>query len=381
MNILIAMDSFKESLTALEACEAVKKGFKEVLKDKCNITCVPMADGGEGTVQSLVDATEGKIIKTVVTGPLMEDADSFYGILGDGKTAVIEMAAASGIEMVKPQDRNPLITTTFGTGELILKAIEKGVTKIILGIGGSATNDGGVGMAMAIGVKFLDKHGSSIQPVGGDLKNIEKIDMSEINSKIKDIEFLVACDVDNPLTGSKGASAIFGPQKGATPECVKQLDANLTHYAKKVKEFLGVEIESVPGAGAAGGLGGGSIAFLNATLKSGIDIVIEATSIEEYAKSANLVITGEGRIDRQTAFGKTPMGVAKVAKKYNIPVIALAGCLGDGYEDVFDIGIDTAFSILPRAVSTEEAINAGKENLEKAARDIARLIKIYIKNL
>ncbi len=375
MNIVIAMDSFKECMTALEACNEVKAGFKEVFGDECSVKVVPMADGGEGTVQSLVDVTNGKINTAIVTGPMKNKVEAAYGILGDGKTAVIEMASASGLALVPGNKRNPLLATTYGTGELILAAIENGAENIILGIGGSATNDGGSGMASALGVKFLDKDQNELNACGGELGKIEKIDISNINPKIKNVKFTVACDVDNPLTGEKGASRIFGPQKGATEEMVKILDDNLKHYSKKISEYLGKDIENIPGSGAAGGLGGGCLAFLNTELKRGIEIVIAATNLEEAVKSADLVITGEGRIDEQTAFGKTPMGVAKVAKLYNIPVIALAGMLGKGYEAVYNVGIDSAFSIMQGVSDINTAIASGKENLRKTSTNIARMIK------
>ncbi len=379
MHVVIAMDSFKECMSALEACNEVKAGFTEVLGEELSVKVVPMADGGEGTVQSLVDVTQGKIIKTTVTGPMRNKVEATYGILGDGKTAVIEMASASGLALVPVDKRNPLLSSTYGTGELILKAIETGVDNIILGIGGSATNDGGSGMAAALGVRFLDANQNEINPCGGELNKIDKIDVSQVNPKLSSVNFVVACDVDNPLTGERGASNIFGPQKGATPEMVKILDENLKHYSKKVLEFTGKDIENVPGSGAAGGLGGGCLAFLNAQLQRGIEIVTKASNLEEAVKTADFVITGEGRIDKQTAFGKTPMGVAKVAKMHNIPVIALAGMLGDGYEEVYKIGIDSAFCILQGVCDIDNALANGKENLRKTSRNVASLLKMLSK--
>ncbi len=375
MKIVIAMDSFKESMSAKEACESVVSGFKPILQD-AEYILVPMADGGEGTVQSLVDATNGEIVETTVTGPHNQKVKSFYGMLGDKKTAVIEMASASGLEITPKEFRNPMKTTTIGTGELIAKAIKNGASKIIMGIGGSATNDGGVGLATSLGIKFLDKEQKEIVPCGGELHKIHTIDKSNMIDGLEDIEFIVACDVDNPLTGENGASYVYGPQKGADSEMVKVLDNNLKHLANVIENQLGMSVDNVPGAGAAGGLGAGAIAFLNATLKKGVDIVIETVDLHSKIQDANLVITGEGRIDKQTAFGKTPVGVAKTAKHYNIPVIGIAGCLGDGCETVYDHGIDTVFSIVNNAISIDEAIASGQENLENTAHNIAKVIKL-----
>ncbi|MEQ6377859.1 glycerate kinase [Bacillaceae bacterium S4-13-56] len=374
MKIVIAPDSFKESMTALEAAHSIERGLKKALPN-AEYVKVPMADGGEGTVQSLVDATGGSLIYIEVTGPLGNKVDSFFGILGDGKTAVIEMAAASGLHQVPMNQRNPLITTTKGTGDLILAALDKGVEHIIIGIGGSATNDGGAGMAQALGVKLLDSEGNSVDYGGGELQRIEKIDLSELDPRVKDVKIEVACDVDNPLTGERGASAVFGPQKGATPEMVQTLDRNLKHYAAKIKEFVGMDIEYVEGAGAAGGLGAGLMAFLSAELKRGVDIVIDAVQLEKQVQGATFVITGEGRIDRQTIYGKTPIGVAKVAKKFDIPVFGLAGLLGEESEVVYDYGIDALFSIVPGAIPLEVAMEKAQEFTERQAENIGRLIK------
>jgi glycerate 2-kinase len=374
MKIIIAPDSFKESMSALEVADAIETGFKEVFPDG-NFIKIPMADGGEGTVQSLVDATNGEIVHRTVTGPLGQQVESFFGISGDGKTAFIEMAAASGIHLVPVEERNPLITTTRGTGELILEAIELGAKHIIIGIGGSATNDGGAGMAQALGVRLLTKNGDEIIAGGGSLGLIETIDLTNIDPRVHDVKIEVACDVDNPLTGERGASAIFGPQKGATPAIVQELDANLAHYAKKIHEFLGKEINELEGAGAAGGLGGGLVAFLSAELKRGVDIVLEAVNLEGQLKDADLVITGEGKIDGQTIFGKTPIGVAKMAKKYQLPVIGLAGTVGADSDCVFDHGIDAVFSIVSGPGSLQEALLNGQSNMVQTSKNVAQLIK------
>ncbi|MCY7863466.1 glycerate kinase [Bacillus haynesii] len=370
MKIVIAPDSFKESMTSLEAARSIEKGFKAVLSDAEYVN-IPVADGGEGTVQALVDATGGDIVHQTVTGPLGKPVKAAYGLLGDGKTAVIEMAAASGLHLVPPGQRNPLLTTTRGTGELILDAAEKGVSTIIIGLGGSATNDGGAGMAAALGAKFLNRDGEEIENGGGALAEIAKIDVSGLNPKLKHIQFEAACDVDNPLTGPRGASAVFGPQKGANSEMTALLDQNLKHYAAAVKAELGCEIDSIPGAGAAGGLGAGLCAFLNAELKSGVDIVLDTLSFSERIKGADLVITGEGKIDGQTVSGKTPAGVAKRARSENIPVIAFAGSLGEGCELVYDIGISALFSIVPGISSLENALADGSSNLTRCARNVA----------
>ncbi|WEA42075.1 glycerate kinase [Priestia aryabhattai] len=378
MKIVIAPDSFKESLTALHVCEAVEKGIKTHFPN-AEISKVPMADGGEGTVQSLVDATNGEVIQARVTGPLGKEVEAFYGILGDGKTAVIEMAAASGLHHVPVDKRNPLITTTRGTGELILKALDHKVKHIIIGIGGSATNDGGAGMAKALGAKLLDANGAEIKEGGGSLDQLTAIDLTNLDSRLVEVKVEVACDVDNPLTGETGASAVFGPQKGATSDMVRQLDRNLAHYAAVIEKEMDIHIQNVPGAGAAGGLGGGLLAFLSAELKPGVDIVIKATELENYIKDADLVITGEGRIDGQTIYGKTPIGVAKTAKKHSVPVVAIAGSIGVGSEAVYEHGISALFSVVPGAVTLPEALEKADENIERTAKNVASVIRLGIK--
>lgn len=375
MKIVIAPDSFKESLTALEVAQAIEKGMKKVLPH-ADFIKVPMADGGEGTVQSLVDATGGRIISKTVTGPLGEPVEAFFGLSGDEKTAVIEMAAASGLHLVPAEKRNPLITTTRGTGELIAAALDFGIERIIIGIGGSATNDGGSGMAKALGIKLLDSEGNEIGDGGGALRDIAAIDMSNIDPRVASVSIEVACDVDNPLTGPKGASSIFGPQKGATPEMVRLLDENLIHYAKMILRDVGKDIQKIPGAGAAGGLGGGLMAFLSAELKRGVDIVLKATALEDQLKDADFVLTGEGKIDGQTIFGKTPIGVAKTAKKYNIPVIAIAGNVGYDSHVVHEHGIDAVFSIVPGIIPLTDAFENASVYVERLASNLAFVIKL-----
>ncbi|NKE04329.1 MULTISPECIES: glycerate kinase [Mesobacillus] len=375
MKIVIAPDSFKESLTALEAALAIESGMKKILPG-ASFVKVPMADGGEGTVQSLVDATGGKLVTKTVTGPLGAPVEAFFGISGDEKTAVIEMAAASGLHLVPSCNRNPLETTTRGTGELIATALDYGVEHIIIGIGGSATNDGGAGMAKALGILLLDSNGKEIGEGGGALGSLAAVNMAGLDKRLETVKIEVACDVDNPLTGKRGASHVFGPQKGATQEMVELLDHNLHHFAQIIWKDIGKDIEKVPGAGAAGGLGGGLMAFLSAELKRGVDIVIEAAQLESHILDADFVITGEGKIDGQTIFGKTPIGVAKTAKRHNVPVIAIAGNVGADSEVVHEYGIDAVFSIVPGVVSLEDAFKNAHTFAEKIAANIATIIKL-----
>ena len=341
MKIVIAPDSFKENLTSLEVASELETGLKRVWPDAVYVK-VPMADGGEGTVQSLVDATGGTIVKTEVTAPLGDRVQASYGLLGGGRTAVIEMAEASGLPLVPKDKRNPLFATTYGTGELIADAIARGVEEIILGIGGSATNDAGAGLAQALGVRFLNFGGAPVNTriAGGDLGRVEALDLSQINPGLARVRISVACDVTNPLCGEKGASRVYGPQKGATPEMVEQLDKNLAHFAHIVKRSTGIDVADRPGAGAGGGIAAGLMAFTNATLKRGVELVVAATKLEEHMQGADLAITGEGRVDFQTAFGKTPSGVAAAARKHGVPVVAIGGGLSDDAGGVFAHGID-----------------------------------------
>lgn len=378
MKIILAPDSFKESMTAKEACEVIERGMKKIIPDLECIS-VPMADGGEGTTQSLVDATGGEFYTQRVLGPLGESVEARFGILGDGKTAILEMAAASGLELVPKEKRDATVTTTYGTGELIRAALDKNVETILIGIGGSATNDGGAGMIQALGGKLLDSCGKEIGFGGGQLSNLSKIDLSNLDKRLEKTKIIVACDVQNPLTGVSGASHIFGKQKGANEEQRELLDKNLKHYAEIIRRDVGKDVENIPGAGAAGGLGAGLMAFLSAELKKGIEIVIEYSKLEEKMQGADLVITGEGSIDAQTRFGKTPYGVAMTAKKYGIPVIALAGNVGKDIDVLYEYGFTAIFSILPRVESLEKAISNGKENLQYMSESIARMVKCYTK--
>lgn len=375
MKIVIAPDSYKESLTAMEVATAIENGFKQVLPDAQYIK-LPMADGGEGTVQSLVDATGGSIFMTPVTAPLGEQVEGFYGLMGDGKTAIIEMAAASGLHLVAPELRNPMKTTTYGTGELIKAVLDQGVEHIIIGIGGSATNDGGLGMAQALGIKMLDAQGNDLGFGGGELAKLASIDISAIDPRLANTKLEIACDVDNPLCGPKGASHIFGPQKGATPTMVAELDANLAHYAEVMKTELGSDVKEMAGAGAAGGLGAALVGLLGATLRPGIEIVMDAVNLSDVLQDADLVITGEGRIDSQTIHGKTPIGVARTAKRFAVPVIGIAGCLSSDCDVVHQHGIDAVFSVVPRSVDLPTALAEAAQNVEQTARNVAAIYQM-----
>lgn len=375
MKIVIAPDSFKESLTALEACDAIEAGMKNVFPD-ADYVKVPMADGGEGTVQSVIDSTGGKLKTLTVTGPLNQPVNASYGLSGDRTLAVIEMAASSGLDKVPFDKRNPMITTTYGFGELIRNALDEGVKEILLGLGGSATNDGGAGMIMSLGGRLLDEKGQSISLGGEGLKDLVEIDLSGMHPRLKDVNFRVACDVDNPLTGKKGASFIYGPQKGGTSDQLEQLDSYLGHFAEVIRQKLGVNLEDVPGAGAAGGLGAGIMAFLNGKLENGGELLVDILELDEKVANADLVITGEGGINHQTIYGKTPVAVSRVAKKHGVPVIALAGSISEGYESVYDEGIHAVFSILNQPVSLEDALSQGYANLKQTAENVARVIQL-----
>lgn len=374
MKIVIAPDSYKESLSALEVATAIEQGFREIWPDADYIK-LPVADGGEGTVQAMVEATAGRIIHVDVTGPLGESVKGFYGLSGDERSAFIEMAAASGLELVPPAKRNPLITTSRGTGELIRHALDAGVKHIIIGIGGSATNDGGAGMVQALGAKLLNAEGESLGQGGGELDRLAKIDISELDKRLKTCRIEVACDVTNPLTGDDGASAVFGPQKGATPEMIVRLDNGLHHYARIIQHDLDVDVLKLAGGGAAGGMGAALFAFCGAELRRGIEIVTDALHLDDHVKDADLVITGEGRIDSQTINGKVPVGVAKVAKRYNKPVIGIAGSLTADVGVVHEHGLDAVFSVIFTICSLEDALENAGENVRLTARNVAAVLK------
>ncbi|WP_105588604.1 glycerate kinase [Cronobacter sakazakii] len=371
-KIVIAPDSFKESLSAMDVAKAIEAGFREIYP-QASYVCVPMADGGEGTVEAMVAATGGQIITTPVTAPLGNKVDGFFGLLGDGETAVVEMAAASGLHLVPTAQRDPRITTSYGTGELILAALERGVKAIIIGIGGSATNDGGAGMMQALGARFLDGEGRELAPGGAALARLERLDLSALDPRLAQVSVTAACDVDNPLCGEKGASAVFGPQKGATPAMVTELDAALRRFGEQLEAATGKAIISAPGAGAAGGMGAALLGMLNAELRPGIEIVIESLGLAQAVRDADLVITGEGRLDSQSIHGKTPVGVARVAKQFQRPVVAIAGSLTPDYQIVHEHGIDAAFSVIDRIVTLQEALDDAERNLRVTARNVAAL--------
>jgi len=373
--IVLAPDSFKESMTAKQACAAMERGIRRVNPE---VRCihVPMADGGEGTAQSIVDATGGTLVPLAVKGPLGSAVRAYYGISGDGKTGVLEMASASGIGLVAASERNPLLATTYGTGELIRATLDHGIDNLLIGIGGSATNDGGAGMLQALGGKLLDENGLPLGPGGGELHKLARIDLSELDPRIGKVKIRVACDVTNPLCGPEGASRVFGPQKGATPETAAILDANLRHYAEVIRRDIGRDIADVPGAGAAGGLGAGLMVFLNGRLEPGMELVARITGLEAKVKQADMVWTGEGSIDAQTRFGKTPIGVAKVAGKHQKPVVAFAGRIGEGIDDLYEQGIGAVFGILPGACDLQEALRQGEANMERAAENVMRLLML-----
>jgi glycerate kinase len=375
MKIVIAPDSYKESLSALEVAQAVEAGFRQVFPD-AEYVLVPVADGGEGTVDAMVAATGGRKEIVSVTNALGEPVEAFYGLTGDGETAVIEMAAASGLMLVPAAQRNPLRTSSRGTGELIRAALDAGARRFILGIGGSATNDGGAGMVQALGARLLDAEGRDLDGSGGDLARLERIDVAALDARLAECRIEVACDVDNPLTGARGASAVFGPQKGATPEMVQVLDANLGRLARIIERDLGVAVDQVPGAGAAGGMGAAMLAFFGATLKPGIEIVTAAVDLDAHVRDADLVITGEGRIDIQTVHGKTPIGVARVAKRHGKPVIGIAGSLGAKVGVVHEHGIDAVFSVLNKPCMLDEALRDAAANVELTARNVAAVLRI-----
>ncbi|SET16823.1 glycerate kinase [Kosakonia radicincitans] len=374
MKIVIAPDSYKESLSALEVAMAIERGFREIFPSAEYIK-IPVADGGEGTVEAMVAATNGRIVKVAVKGPLGEQAEGFYGISGDEQSAFIEMAAASGLEMVPPAKRDPLITTSWGTGELIRHALDAGVKHIIIGIGGSATNDGGAGMVQALGAKLLDEQDRQIAPGGAALESLARIDLRELDKRLAGCRIEVACDVTNPLTGEAGASAVFGPQKGATPEMIARLDKALEHYAEIIASDLDIDVLNLAGGGAAGGMGAALYAFCGAELRQGIEIVTDALALDKHVRGADLVITGEGRIDSQTVHGKVPVGVAKVAKRYNIPVIGIAGSLTADVGVVHDHGIDAVFSVLYTICTLEKALENAGENVRMTARNVAAVLK------
>lgn len=374
-TFVLAPDSFKESMTAAEACQAMRAGIQHIFPD-AHIISIPMADGGEGTVDAVLAARTGEKISLEVMGPLPEQqVMAYFSIIDQGKTAVLEMALASGIQLLEAKRRNPLLTTSYGTGELIVAALDHGVERIIIGIGGSVTNDAGIGMAQALGVRFYDAQGQVLSLGAAALAELNRIDMSDLDPRLAKTEIVIACDVSNPLTGLNGASVVYGPQKGATAAQVEYLDQSLVHVATVVKSQLGLDIQDVAGAGAAGGLGYGLMVFAGAKIQSGVVTMIEHVQLRQWMQGADYVFTGEGAIDRQTLNGKTPFGVAQLAKDLNIPAIACAGYVGDNIDELYQAGFTAIFSILKQCCSVEEACRQGPKNLQLCCENIARLIQ------
>lgn len=373
-QIVVAPDSMKECLSATKVAWAVSEGIKRVFPE-AKITCIPIADGGEGTVEALVTATGGTIVQSPSVDALNRPIQSFYGILGDGQTAVIEMAAASGIELLLPIERNPLITSTYGTGLLIKAVLDAGFTKLIIGIGGSATNDGGAGMAQALGFGLLDSNGLTLDLGGGTLSNLHSIDSSKVHPLLDKAKITVACDVRNPLLGPTGATAIYGPQKGATPEILETLERNMAHYSNILQQELGTDVSNLMGAGAAGGLGAGLMAFCKAQMVSGFELISQLTNLELHISEATMVFTAEGKIDAQTAYGKTISGVAMLAKRYHVPVIALAGMVVGELQDLYEQGVTAVFAIGNQPMSLEESKARASELLSNTTEQIMRIVK------
>lgn len=371
MKLVIAPDSFKGSLSAVEVAEVMKRAISKALP-QAETVLVPAADGGEGTMDSLVAATGGKKIAVTVQGPTCQPVKAEYGVLGDNETCVIEMASASGLVLISSDERNPMVTTTYGTGELIKAALDAGYQSFILAVGGSATNDGGAGMLQALGMKLLDEKGNAIGYGGAEVGLIASIDDSLFDKRIAQSTFMIASDVQNPFVGPTGASAVFGPQKGATPEMVATLDRYLTKWADLIEEKTTIRLHDRAGAGAAGGIGGAFQAFFPSSMKRGIDLVIEYTGLEQKLEGADLVLTGEGQIDYQTASGKTPMGIAEAAKKQGIPVIAIAGSVGQGIEELYQYGITSVFSIVNRPMNLQQAIERCEEYVAFTTEQVVR---------
>lgn len=374
LKFVIAPDSFKESVSGFEASLAMKSGIKSILKD-AEFDLIPMADGGEGTSEVIVNAQKGEFRKIIVKGPLGEKIEARYGWLIKEKKAIIEVAEACGLHLVEKSKRNPMNTTTVGVGEMILDALDKGVDHLIIGLGGSSTNDGGLGMLQALGVIALGADGTELGLGGKELIKIHKLDISKMDSRLKKISIEVACDVQNPFVGEKGATKIFGPQKGAKGEIADELELGMINFAKVLEEAFDIDISNIPKTGAAGGLGG-AFFLLNGSLIRGVDLVIKHTKFEERIKDADFIITGEGSIDSQTKYGKTIVGIAHIAKKYNIPIIVLAGKVGDDIEELYSMGVTSVFGIVDKPKNLEEALKDGYNSIKKASENIARLIKI-----
>ena len=375
MKVVVAPQAFKGSLSALAAARAIARGVL-ICDSTTEIALVPVADGGDGTLSALIDSTGGQIFKSIVTGPLGFAVEAEWGVMGDGQTAVIEMAQASGLVLVPAKRRNPLNTTTRGTGQIIKEALDKGYSRIIVGLGGSATNDGGAGMASALGAQFLDHGGKALSDGGAALSELAHIDLATIHPGLKSAEIIGATDVTNTLCGPTGASAVYGPQKGASTEMINRLDSALMHLSDIIQSDIGINVLDKPGSGAAGGLGAGLLAFANAELRSGIDMVCDVLEFEKHINGADLVITGEGRSDASTIFDKAPMGVARKASAHNVPTVVLAGSLGKGYEELYENGISAVVCIADRPMAFEQSLSRTEELLESAADRTMRLIKL-----
>ncbi len=375
MKIVIAPQTFKGSISALEVAKAMREGTERVIRG-ADIVLIPVADGGDGTLETLVEASGGKIRTSIVTGPLGQPLTTQWGAMGDGNTAVIEMARTSGLALVPIEMRNPLITTTFGLGEAIQQGLKEGYRKFIIGIGGSATNDAGAGMAQALGIKLLSKDGKDLPFGGAALSLLDRIDVSGLDKLVKESEFMVACDVNNPLTGPEGASVIYGPQKGANSVMIEELDAALEHFSNIVKRDIGVDIGKIPGSGAAGGLGAGLIAFLDGKLRAGVDIVLDTVDFDNRLTGADLVMTGEGSLDHSTVYNKAPVGVARLAKAKGIPVIAISGSLGEGFQEIYNYGIDAVSAITPGPMTLDMASSNAFKLISNATEESLRFMKL-----
>ncbi len=373
MKIVIAPQGFKAGIPGLQAAQAIARGVIAAVPD-AETVLAPVADGGDGTLHALVDGTGGQVFTSMVSGPLGPQLEALWGVMGDGRTAVVEMALASGLALVPQRRRNPRLTTTAGTGEIIREALDTGYTRIIVGLGGSATNDGGAGMAVALGARLMDSEGRPLPPGGSALARLDRIDVSGLHPRLGQATIIAATDVTNPLCGPEGASAIFGPQKGANAEMVRELDAALANYARVVSRDVGSDVSDVPGAGAAGGLGAGLMAFTGATLQSGIDMVCEVLGFDALLQGADLVITGEGRADRSTIFNKAPVGVARLASAHGVPTVLLAGSLGPGHEELYGHNVASIICIADRPMNFEASLSRSAELLESAAERTMRLI-------
>ena len=373
MKVTVAPDSFKESISSVQAAGAIGRGLRAAEPD-VELELVPMADGGEGTVEALVAATGGRRVRSGARDPLGRPVEVDFGVCGDDRTAVIEMAAASGLALLRPQERNPCLTSTRGTGELIRAALEAGAERIIVGIGGSATVDCGMGMAAELGVRFLDAEGKPIQDCsGGRMGEVRAVDLSGLDPRLKRVRITVACDVKNPLLGPQGAARVYAPQKGADADMVQRLERGMESLARLISAQLGRDVADMPGSGAAGGLGAGLVAFLGAELKSGVETVTQAAQLRDRMRGSQLVITGEGQVDGQSAFGKVPAGVAALARAERIPVVALCGACGPGYEDLYRLGVHAILSICDRPMPLELALEQAERLLERAAESVMRL--------